>query len=107
MTTELKRILVQLALTQENMVPVNYACGDMRNTVPLVLVADGATVIFKLVTAGEGFYRCEVVLRDDDLEARVEELEAALRLCVPLIDDFVTTALAREAIASARRALEP
>ena len=86
MTTETKRILVQTALTQQDMVPLNYACGDMRNTMPFVLLADGATVIFKLVTAGEGFYRCEVVLRDDDLEARVEKLKAALQRIV----DYVT-----------------
>ena len=88
MKTETKRVVVQTALTQQNMVPVNYACGDMWNTMPFVLLADRATIIFKLVTAGEGFYRCEVVLRDDDLEARVEKLEAALREIVESTDPY-------------------
>ena len=55
----------------------------------------------------DGIYISEMCDIANALEARIEKLEAALRLCVPLIDDFVTTALAREAIASARRALEP
>ena len=79
MTTETKRVLVQTALVQENLLPLSYAFGNMRNTMPIVLLADQTTVIFKVSSAGEDLYRCDVVLRTDDLEERCARYEAALQ----------------------------